>query len=58
MKVARGNVVVSRSGDFQYRRCFDATLYTLRVGQIAQPSRFHLRHFDDFSLGVVGDPLA
>jgi hypothetical protein len=59
MKVARGNVDVSLSGDFQYRRCFDATpRYTLRVGLIAQPLKFHLRHFDDFSLGVAGGPLA
>jgi hypothetical protein len=54
MKVARGNVDVSLSGDFQYRRCFDATPRdTLRLGQVAQPLKFHLRHFDDFSLGVV-----
>jgi hypothetical protein len=54
MKVARGNVDVSLSGDFQCRRCFDATP---RIGQVAQPLRFHLRHFDNFSLGVVGGPL-
>jgi hypothetical protein len=48
MKVAPGNVDV-------FRRCFEATL---RVGQLAQPLRFHLGHFDDFSLGIVGDPLA
>jgi hypothetical protein len=59
MKVAPGNADVSRSGDFRCHRCFDATPRdALRVGQLAQPSRFHLRHFDDFSLGVVGGPLA
>ena len=58
MKVAPGNADVSRSGDFRCHRCFDATPRdALRVGQLAQPSRFHLRHFDDFSLGVVDGPL-
>ena len=59
MKVVPGNADVSRSGDFRCHRCFDATPRdSLRVGQLAQPSRFHLRHFDDFSLGVAGGPLA
>jgi hypothetical protein len=59
MKVAPGNADVSPSGDFRRRRCFDATPRdSRRVGQVAQPLRLHLRHLDDFSLGVAGGPPA